>query len=229
MKTIIIDDEPKAIELLKSYLKHFSKFELKATFRNGLKALEFLNTNSVDVVFIDINMPHLNGLSLAKMIDSKTSIIFTTAYAEHALESYDVNAVDYLLKPISLSRFSKTVSKLIDKNSKEIIEAESLNNEVIYIKSGLETHQIKLSEINYLKKDGNYLNYILSSKKIIARQTITEALTILTGDYIQIHKSYIINPKKVSSFTTDYVVINGEKIPIGAQYKKPLISKFKLT
>ena len=116
MKVIIVDDEPKAIELLVSYLKHFSNFKLEATFRNGLKALEFLNTNTVDVVFLDINMPHLSGLSLSKMIAPTIDIVFTTAYSEHALESYDVNAIDYLLKPISLERFSKTMAKLIAKN-----------------------------------------------------------------------------------------------------------------
>ena len=102
MRVIIVDDEPKAIALLSSYLSHFADFELVATFRNGLKALDFLNTESVDVVFLDINMPHLSGLSLSRMIKPGTAIVFTTAYSEHAVESYDVNALDYLLKPIKI-------------------------------------------------------------------------------------------------------------------------------
>ena len=139
MKVIIVDDEPKAIVLIASYLKHFSNFELLGTFRNGLKALKFLNTNSVDVVFLDINMPHLSGLSLSKMIASKTSIVFTTAYSEHALESYDVNTTDYLLKPISLERFSKTITKLIDKQEQKSNASNTLSEEslALFVKSGL--------------------------------------------------------------------------------------------
>lgn len=101
------------MNLISSYLRHFAKFELMATFRNGLKALEFLKSNTVDVVFLDINMPHLSGLSLSKMLPKETSIVFTTAYSEHAVDSYNVNTVDYLLKPISLERFTKSINKLI--------------------------------------------------------------------------------------------------------------------
>ncbi len=229
MKVIIVDDEPKAIELIASYLKHFASFELLATFRNGLKALEFLNTNTVDVVFLDINMPHLSGLSLSKMINAKTSIVFTTAYSEHALESYDVNTTDYLLKPISLERFSKTITKLIDKQ-------EQQNNPVtntfetpatLFVKSGLETHQVKISDIDYLQKDGNYIYYFVSGKKIMARQSIGEALETLPENFIQIQKSYIVNFSKIDSVSTNYIIIGETQIPMGSQYKSFVINKLK--
>lgn len=113
MKAIIVDDEPKAIELIQSYLSHFSVIELVGTFRNGLKAFQFMSKEPVDLLFLDINMPHLSGISLSKMVSKNTKIIFTTAYPEYAVESYDVEAVDYLLKPISLERFSKTIGKLL--------------------------------------------------------------------------------------------------------------------
>ena len=157
MKVIIVDDEPKAIALIASYIAHFSKLEVVATFRNGVKALEFLNSNVVDVVFLDIHMPHLSGLSLSKMISPKTSIVFTTAYAEHALESYDVNALDYLLKPISLDRFSKTITKLIHLRTQlDTPEGNSSDvSKTIFVKSGLETHKVNLDAIEYIQKDGN--------------------------------------------------------------------------
>lgn len=229
MKVIIVDDEPKAIELIVSYLSHFSKFELVSTFRNGLKALEFLNTNAVDVVFLDINMPHLSGLSLSKMISPNTSIVFTTAYSEHALESYEVNAIDYLLKPISLDRFSKTITKLTNKNS-IVFKSNNKHSEdskTIFIKSGLETHQINLDAIEYIQKDGNYINYFVNGKKIMGRQSIADALSQLNDNFFQIQKSYIVNFTKIDSVSSDYVVIGENRIPIGSQFKSFVLNRLK--
>lgn len=229
MKVIIVDDEPKAIELIASYLKHFSSFELLGTFRNGLKALEFLNTHTVDVVFLDINMPHLSGLSLSKMIVPKTSIVFTTAYSEHALESYDVNTTDYLLKPISLERFSKTITKLIDTQAQQTnaLETGSKESLTLFVKSGLETHQLQIADINYLQKDGNYMYYFMADKKIMARQSIAEALDTLPENFMQIQKSYIANFSKIDSVTASHVHIGGTEIPMGSQYKSNVINKLK--
>ncbi len=227
MKVIIVDDEPRAIDLIVSYLKHFASFELVATFRNGLKALEYLNTNTIDVVFLDINMPHLSGLSLSKMIKPKTSIVFTTAYSEHALESYDVNTTDYLLKPISLERFSKTITKLIDKQEQQntIITNTRDASPTLFVKSGLETHQLKISDIDYLQKDGNYMYYFVLDKKIMARQSIGEALDTLPENFIQIQKSYIVNFSKIDSVSTTHVQIGATQIPMGSQYKSNVINK----
>ena len=228
IKVIIVDDEPKAIELISSYLSHFSDFELVNTFRNGLKALEFINSNTVDVIFLDINMPHLNGLSLSKMIPSETAIVFTTAYSEHAVESYEVNSIDYLLKPISLERFSKSITKLTSKFSADTASVSTNeSNKTIFIKSGLETHQIKIEDINYLEKDGNYIYYITGDKKIMARQSIAEALSLLTDDFLQIQKSYIVNFKKIESIGNDYVYIGKVKIPIGTQFKNKIQNRIK--
>ncbi len=230
MKVIIVDDEPKAIELIVSYLKHFSNLELVNTFRNGLKALEFLNTHTVDVVFLDINMPHLSGLSLSKMITPKTSIVFTTAYSEHALESYDVNTTDYLLKPISLERFSKTITKLINTQEQNNNNSSNTFSEypaTLFVKSGLETHQLQITAINYLQKDGNYMYYFVADKKIMARQSIGEALSKLPSDFIQVQKSYIVNFSKITAIQTDSLFIDTIQIPIGNQYKAALLARLK--
>lgn len=229
MKIILIDDEPRAITLLKGYLEHFSGFELVGSFRNGLKALEFLNSNKVDVIFLDINMPHLSGLSLSKIIDPATAIVFTTAYSEHAVASYDVNTVDYLLKPISLERFSKCMTKLLEKGSMPTSQENMGRNEetTIFVKSGLNTHQLRIKDIEYLQKDGNYMNYHVSGKKIMARQSIGEALANLPDHFFQIQKSYIINFSKINSVATDMVVIGSHEIPIGSQYRSKLLKKLK--
>lgn len=220
MKVLIIDDEPKAIKLISSYLKHFANFELVATFRNGLKALEFLNTNTVDAVFLDINMPHLSGLSLSKMLPKETAIVFTTAYSEHAVESYNVHTIDYLLKPISLERFTKSINKLMALQQPQKTEKPSTNKETLLIKSGTQTHQVNIKDILYLQKDGNYMNYHFATAKIMARESISEALVVLPNAFIQVHKSYIVHSNAINSFTNDSITIGTAKIPIGNQFKK---------
>jgi DNA-binding LytR/AlgR family response regulator len=174
-------------------------------------------------------MPHLSGLSLSKMISPKTSIVFTTAYSEHALESYEVNAIDYLLKPISLDRFSKTITKLTNNNS-IVFKSNNKHSEdskTIFIKSGLETHQINLDAIEYIQKDGNYINYFVNGKKIMGRQSIAEALSLLNNNFFQIQKSYIVNFTKIDSVSSDYVVIGENRIPIGSQFKSFVLSRLK--
>ena len=224
MKVIIVDDEPKAIDLIASYLEHFSSFELVGTFRNGLKALDFLSVNEVDVVFLDIQMPHLSGLSLSKTLASDTAIVFTTAYSEHALESYEVNAVDYLLKPISLERFTKTISKLMHRlrGTGEGLQVAPHANGTIFLKSGLETHQVNIDDILYMKKDGNYMLYYTTSRKVMTRESIAEALSRLHDSFIQVQKSFIVHLTKVDTITTDFVYIGTDEIPIGKQYKEAL-------
>lgn len=223
MNAIIIDDEPKAIELLKSYIQHFRKIKLIGTFRNGMRALEFLAENDVNLIFLDINMPHLSGISLSKIIDSNTKIIFTTAYSEYAVESYEVNAVDYLLKPISLERFTKAVEKAI---TNKMPNEETSNS--ISIKSGKKVHVADTNDIMYLAKDGNYIVYHLLNKKIMARQSITEALSVLPKHFIQTHKSYIINMNKVDFFDKDDVSIMSNLIPIGLSFKASLLKKLNI-
>lgn len=219
MKAIIVDDEPKAIELLKEYLSHFSRIQTVATFRNGLKAIEYLAEESVDLVFLDINMPHISGISLAKMLSDETKIIFTTAHSEFAVESYEVQATDYLLKPISLERFTKAMSKILPTQPTQT----SGKSNILNIKSGQKTHRVDPSKVYYLEKDGNYMIYHLNDKKIMARETTTEALEKLPNSFIQIYRSYIVNIEKVENFDFESVEINNLSIPIGASFKEKVL------
>lgn len=219
MTVIIVDDEPKAIELLSSYLAHFSNFELVATFRNGLKALAYLNENMVDVIFLDINMPHLNGLSLSKMIDSKAKIIFTTAYSEYAVESYEVKAIDYLLKPISLERFTAAMRKLIGSNTLTSNDPGT----TLMIKSGAKIFRVESQEILYLEKDGNYMTYHTNKQQILARESIAAALEKLPHYFLQAHKSHIVNIRKIEFIDRNELSIAGRVIPIGSSFKDALL------
>ncbi len=223
MKAIIVDDEPQAIALLKSYLDHFAAVELAGTFRNGLKAIEFLGKTPVDLVFLDIQMPHLSGISLSKMIAPPAKIIFTTAYSEYAVESYDVEALDYLLKPISLERFTKAMTKVLE-NKKQ---PETPEQKALLIKSGAKIYRVHPDEILYLEKAGNYMTYHLTGQKILARETVAEALAALPPGFVQTHKSFIVNTEKIQSIERNELTINQTRIAIGARYKENLLRMWR--
>jgi len=216
MNAIIVDDEPRAIELLKSYLQHFDAIELSATFRNGLKAFDYLKKHPVDLVFLDINMPDISGLSLSQMIASETKIIFTTAHAEFAVDSYDVQALDYLLKPISLERFTKAIGKALQAQQKKA--AATLN-----LKSGPENHIVNIDDILYLQKDGNYMIYRTAGQEILARESTARALENLPWWFRRIHKSYIVNTRKISSYSSSHVMIGKSKLPVGESFREAFL------
>lgn len=218
---IIVEDEPKAIKLLESYIAHYESLDLLTSFRNGLKAVEFLAKTPVDVIFLDINMPHINGTQLAKLINPKTKLIFTTAYSEYAVESYELNAFDYLLKPISLDRFNTSVAKLLkedfNKNSHKIELNEA---DTMLIKSGSSMHRTKIDDILFLEKDGNYMTYHTKDNKILARESISEALEKLPQHFIQCHKSYIINTKQVKLIEKHECQLAQHRVPVSQGFRK---------
>lgn len=222
MKVIIVDDEPKAITLLRSYLEHFRQIEVVATFRNGLKAFEWLNQERVDLVFLDVNMPHISGIDLSRLLPSSTKVIFTTAYSEYAVESYEVQAVDYLLKPISFERFAKAVSKVLADQS--TVEEET---ELVLVKSGSEIHQLRISDLLYLEKDGNYLTYHTSERRVLARSSVADALLTLPPWFQQIHKSYAVNLQQVSRFDRDSIYIGERQLPVGPSFRESVLAYFK--
>jgi len=215
MKAIIVDDEPKAIDLLKSYLEHFSSIELVATFRNGLKAFEYVSKEAVDLVFLDINMPHISGLSLSKMLPEQLKVIFTTAHSEFAVESYEIQAIDYLVKPISLARFTKSISRVLTVHDPSIEPGKN----IILVKSGFDTFRLDTSMILFLEKDGNYMHYHCIDQKVMARETIQESLGKLPGNFIQTHKSYIVNTERVDSFDKHLLNVGKKMIPISDTFR----------
>lgn len=223
MKVIIVDDEPKAIELLKNYLDHFSSIELIATFRNGLKAFEFVSKESVDLIFLDINMPHISGISLSKMLPENVKVIFTTAYSDYAVESYEIQAVDYLVKPISLERFTKSMSRILP-SKVNTIERERQH---ILVKCGFETFRLESASILFLEKDGNYMSYHCTNQKILARETIQESLEKLPDSFVQTHKSYIVNLENTTSYTSMELTIGKEKIPISETFKNEVLKRLE--
>ncbi|MEQ3656236.1 MAG: LytTR family DNA-binding domain-containing protein [Dokdonia sp.] len=228
MNCVIIDDEPAAIEVLKFHLSNIPFVTLRKSFRDPLNGLEFLQKHEVDLLFLDINMPKLSGISFPKFLQNPPLIIFTTAYSEYALKSYELNAVDYLLKPIEFDRLLQAVMKvkhILNKKNDDIITsantAEDISDQTIFIKSGSELHQLSIQNIKYIESDGNYVTFHTVKRPILARYKLSEVLELLPKEYFKrIHRSYIIALKHIETVKKHAVIIDGNEIPISSNYRE---------
>ncbi|MEN2400908.1 response regulator transcription factor [Flavobacterium sp. MC2016-06] len=219
-KCIIVDDEPPATRILKNYVEKVSFLEEVGVFNDSLKALEYLNSNKVDVIFLDIQMPQLTGLQLSRIISKDVKVIFTTAYPDFALEGFELNAVDYLLKPIAFERFYQAVSKLnLDVKTEVITNNVS---EFIFVKTDGKNkfQKVLLNDILYVESLQNYVCIHTSKQQIITHSSLKNVIESLPeNDFIQIHKSYVVALKHIESTDSFSVFINAKELPIGATYK----------
>lgn len=228
LKCIIVDDEPPATRILEKYIEKVSFLEKVGVFNDSLTALAFLNSNVVDVIFLDIQMPQLTGLQLSKIISKDIKIIFTTAYPDFALEGFELNAIDYLLKPIAFERFYQAVSKL---NS--ITKSEVQNNsqpDFIFIKTDGKNKfsKIFLTDILYVESLQNYVCIHTSNEQFITHSSLKNVVESLPqNDFIQIHKSYIIALKQIQSTDSFSVFISNKELPIGATYKEAFFARIE--
>jgi DNA-binding LytR/AlgR family response regulator len=220
MKCLVIDDEPKAIEILSDYIEKVPNLECAGKFRDPLKALNHIQNNPIDLLFLDINMPDLSGIQFLNALEHHPLVIFTTAYSEYALDSYDYDAVDYLLKPIEFDRFLKAVNKASRRYKEKKKEGVPLrgDSDYIFIKSGTDYYKLDTRNIFYIKGTGNYLTFVTLKKEIMTLLTMKEALEILPPQFNRIHKSYIINLDHVELIDTEEVKIKDQRIPIGDHY-----------
>lgn len=227
MNCIAIDDEPKALEVIERYCQKSDIVDLKANFREPVKAIEYLNREKVDLIFLDINMPDIDGMQLVQTLASKPMIIFTTAYSAYAVDSYNLNAVDYLLKPITFERFLAAVNKAANllATKKNIVTGDS-DAITIFIKSGSQTYQVKVADILYLEKDGNYITIHLKDKRILIRENMGDIFDLVPpAEFIRVHKSFVVAIKHISMIEVHQLTINGQKIPIGSTYREQLKQK----
>ena len=228
MQCIVIDDEPYALELVVGYIKRTPFLSLSGGFTNPYKGLSALLAKPADLLFIDINMPELTGLQLLKSLISPPMIIFTTAYAGFGAESYDYNAVDYLLKPIRYERFLKAANKAAGLYAAPLPVASDELSTVIHIKSGTQVHHVKVADILFLEGAGNYMTFHTSAGRILSLLTMAEALAMLPPDgFLRIHKSYIIGLKHIQIVGKHDVVVAGKEIPIGVTYREHAMLKLK--
>jgi DNA-binding LytR/AlgR family response regulator len=192
---------------------------LKAAFREPLKAIEFLNREKVDLIFLDINMPDISGMQLLQTLSPRPLIIFTTAYSQYAVESYELNALDYLLKPVTFERFLMAINKAAAALSSRNTTATD-EDVAVFIKSGPQTHRVKVSEILYLEKNGNYITVHRKDGNILIRENMGDIFDLVpAADFIRVHKSYVVGIRHISMIEVHQLIVNGEKIPIGSTYR----------
>ena len=218
LRCVIIDDEPLAIDLLKAYVVQTPYLELVATFENPLAAMETLRSGNIQVLYLDINMPQISGLEFSKTLPASTRVIFTTAYEQYAIESFRINALDYLLKPISYTEFLQASNKamewfkLVDTN-----EASS-----IFIKSGYRMEKIELNDILYIENQKDYVKFHLEGvsepiSSLMSMQSLDEKLP--AKQFMRVHRSFIVNLSKIKTIERNCIVFGKEYIPVSDTYK----------
>ncbi len=216
---IIVEDEVLAQDILVKYINAFSSLQLVHVFGNSSEALAYLNDNTIDIIFLDINMPELSGIEFLKLSKGKQQVIITTAYSEYALEGYEYAVCDYLLKPIRYERFLKAVNIAIVRIGKPAVENLSSTKQLpgyLFIKEDQQVHKIDFDNLLYIQGMGNYLKVFLADKKvIITRTTIIEIEEQLPGNlFLRIHKSYIVSLKTINKISFEQINIDGVHIPL---------------
>ena len=225
MKAIAIDDEPIALEIIKSLASKVPFLDLKATFTDAFKALEYLQKEPVDLLFLDIKMPDISGIDLFNSLSKKPMVIFTTAYSEHAVAGFELDAVDYLLKPFSLARFLKSCNKAFELyNFRNATETP----DHLYIKTGYEQVKVSFDDICYVEATGNYVTFVLKDKNILSRSTFIEAINLLPEEkFVRVHRSYVVAVNKIDKVERNQVTVNKAAIPVSEAYNDNLMAALK--
>jgi len=231
LSCLIVDDEPLSQDVLKKFVEDAPMLQLNGICSDALEALEFLRNKTVDLIFLDINMPKLSGINFVKTLENPPLIIFTTAYAEYAVEGFELDAVDYLLKPIAFDRFLKAVNKAIEQQQAwEIIERNKMNKEepdCLTIRSDKRIYKIYIDDLYYVQSYGDYVKIHTKEKVIIASETLKNMEEYLKAHCIRIHKSYLVNKKSIKYVEGNQVKIYDIMLPIGQKYRDEFFKVFK--
>lgn len=232
LQVAIVDDEPLAIELLESYILQLPEINIVGKCLNAVDAFKLLNNNDVDVVFLDINMPDITGLQLLKTLKDPPKVIFTTAYIEYGAVSYEYNAIDYLLKPISFERFMLAINKLMsamhETTELTATSSEEEKLEIMFVKTDNKLTKIDLSKILFIEALKDYVKLCMLDKKIIIHSSMKKIEVNLEpfSWFIRVHKSYIVNMKFVSEIEGNCIRVGGQTIPIGVTHKDTVLRQF---
>jgi DNA-binding LytR/AlgR family response regulator len=219
LTAIAIDDEPQALEVVQIHAAKVPFLDLKASFTNAFEAISYLQANKVDLLFLDIKMPDISGIEFIGCLQQVPMVIFTTAYSQYAVKGFELNAIDYLLKPFSLARFTKACNKALEnKNLRSKEPGDS-----IFVKTGYEEEKVLLADIIYIEAEGNYLTFVLGNRKLLSRQTMADIVKILPPEeFVRVHRSYIVAISKIEKLGRQEIVVAGKAIPIGVSYEEKL-------
>lgn len=231
IQTIIIDDEPLAIQILESHVTQIPDIELVATFKNPIKAFEVLKETTVDLIFLDIEMPLLTGIDFLRSLKNPPKVIFTTAYRNYAIEGYELDIVDYLLKPISFTRFFKAVNKYKSLVNTPTLEMPSKQeepvNDHLYVNANKKYIKIAFDDILYVESVKDYIRIHTETDRIITKDKLSDFMNKLPAMFLRVHRSYIVNSHKLTAFTSVDVEIGDKEVPIGASYKEEVMQFLK--
>jgi DNA-binding LytR/AlgR family response regulator len=221
---IIVDDEPVAQDLLKKYVSDVPALRLLQVCSNAFEATEALMQHEVHLIFLDINMPRLSGMQFYKSLSNPPAVIFTTAYSEYALEGFEVDAADYLLKPFSFERFYHAVNRILDKLKNSRPEKEEGH---ILLKADKKIHRVKLSDILYLEGLGDYVKVHFSGSFLVVHDTIKDLLELLPGTFLRVHKSFVVSLGSINYIEGNMTKVGERDIPIGQKYKEEFLVALK--
>ncbi len=238
MKCVIIDDEPLAVELLEDFVKKVDSLELVSTFNNAIDAVSFINQNNIDLIFLDIQMPHFSGIDFLNTIEKKPLVIFTTAYSDYAVEGFNLGAVDYLVKPIPFHRFLKSVVRAQQISNpavavhpiSESIAAPEVEQDFMFVRAEYENVKMNFSDILFIEGLKDYVKiYTTDNKFTLTLISLIKLENLLSSKgFSRIHRSYIINIKHVKSIQKNKVLISDKRIPISESYKNAFFEKINL-
>ncbi|QHS55600.1 response regulator transcription factor [Mucilaginibacter sp. 14171R-50] len=223
LSCIIIDDEPNAVSLLEVLIGQTTQWQLLGKCYNALEAIDFLKKHTVDFIFLDINMPHLTGMELAGLLPKETKIVFTTAYAEHAADSYAFQTIDYLLKPITLKRFLAATQKIDAAFGKHTVIEKSESkpeDDYFFVKSGKTLRKILLDEVLYFEGEKEYVRLVTATEELLIYRRLKEVEMQLPQPFVRVHNSYIVNTKRLSKIQDNHVYIGDKQIPVSEKFRE---------
>jgi len=232
-RCLIIDDEPLGIKLIRAHLDKLESFEVVGECKSALKAVEYLRTEKIDLMFLDVNMPEISGIEFLKTLSDPPYVIITTAYREYALEGYELDVVDFLLKPISFERFLKAINRYCNRSRTSPSQVgnnkdDSNEKKFVFIQDGKNVFRLLYDEIIYFEGYGEYVKVITLNKNFLVRDSLAEFEHKLSSDFfVRIHKSYLINIRKILGFNTNNVMVKNNELPIGRVYREKVMKILK--
>ena len=231
LRCLIVDDEPNAVSLLEMFIRQNTSWELAGKCYDAPEALSFLKTHPVDLIFLDINMPHLTGMEMAALLPPSTSIVFTTAYSEYAADSYGFPTIDYLLKPITLKRFYAALQKIEAHFAKPETPATdappAAGEEYFFIKSGRMLHKVLLKDILYFEGEKEYARLVTPTQRLLIYRRLKDIGEQLSSSFARVHNSYIVNIARLDSIRDNHVFIGSKQIPISEKFREAFMNRIK--
>jgi DNA-binding LytR/AlgR family response regulator len=230
MKCMIVEDELPAVKIIQSHISHFNDLEVEGVYHNAMDALVALRTTAIDILFLDIQLPKISGIQLLNSLSSKPAVVMTTAHREFALDGYELEITDYLLKPISFERFTRAIAKVYKSAHKPLVipsrtvDEPLLSEPFIYIKAEREYVKILLADLLYIESIKNHVKLVTTQSSHITLQGISEIEQKLPQGFLRIHRSFIISVQHISRFTHANVTIQSKTIPVGKYYKMSFLN-----